>query len=283
MSMLPPTRRCFVGWLAILGSTLVGPLPFLRGAEPHPLAQAHSHNDYHRNRPLLDALDNGFCNVEADVFLVDNQLLVGHSVDELQRDRTLERLYLEPLRDRVRAHQGKVFSTGPEFVLLIDIKSEGETTFAAIHATLARYAEILTWFDGKDLHPGAVRVIVSGNRPQPAIERARPSYAGMDGRITDLSTGASQVMPATLMPMISDNFGSLLTWRGKGPMPDAERVQLVAWVRQAHEAKRRIRFWNTPEQESVWRELQAAGVDLINTDDLPRLRRFLLAPAPPSP
>ena len=29
------------------------------------------------------------------------------------------------------------------------------------------------------------------------------------------------------------------------------------------------------EKIAVWRELQAAGVDLINTDDLPGLQRFL--------
>ena len=36
-----------------------------------PLRQAHAHNDYEHPRPLLDALDHGFCSVEADVFLTD--------------------------------------------------------------------------------------------------------------------------------------------------------------------------------------------------------------------
>jgi hypothetical protein len=43
-----------------------------------PLANAHAHNDYEHKRPLFDALDNGFTSVEADVFLVDGKLLVGH-------------------------------------------------------------------------------------------------------------------------------------------------------------------------------------------------------------
>ena len=31
----------------------------------------------------------------------------------------------------------------------------------------------------------------------------------------------------------------------------------------------------TPEEEGLWKELQKAGVGLINTDDLGRLRRYL--------
>jgi hypothetical protein len=33
------------------------------------LPNAYAHNDYWHKRPLLDALDNGFTYVEADVFL----------------------------------------------------------------------------------------------------------------------------------------------------------------------------------------------------------------------
>src|SRR5712692_10174041 len=43
-----------------------------------PLKHAHAHNDYEHKRPLLDALDHGFCSVEADVFLDGDALLVGH-------------------------------------------------------------------------------------------------------------------------------------------------------------------------------------------------------------
>ena len=43
-----------------------------------PLPRAHAHNDYRHERPLFDALDHGFCSVEADIFLVEGQLLIGH-------------------------------------------------------------------------------------------------------------------------------------------------------------------------------------------------------------
>ena len=67
-----------------------------------PLKQAHAHNDYLHDRPLLDALDHGFCSVEADIFLVDGELLVAHTRSELSKERTLKKLYLNPLRERVK-------------------------------------------------------------------------------------------------------------------------------------------------------------------------------------
>src|SRR5262245_56842543 len=58
----------------------------------------HAHNDYAHAVPLHDALDRGFCSVEADIFLVCGDLLVGHNQAALDPARTLESLYLDPLR-----------------------------------------------------------------------------------------------------------------------------------------------------------------------------------------
>lgn len=88
--MAPTTRRSA---LTTLGAALVGsfalPGAQARAAErkhaPRPLWRAHAHNDYEHPRPLLDALDHRFGSVEADVFLVGDQLLVGHDATELDR------------------------------------------------------------------------------------------------------------------------------------------------------------------------------------------------------
>ncbi len=83
------------------------------------------------------------------------------------------------------------------------------------------------------------------------------------------------------MPLVSDNLGFSFEWSGQGPMPDTERAELRRMVQNAHDKGRRIRFWATPDQPSsertaLWRELLAAGVDLISTDDLDGLTTFLL-------
>src|SRR5918992_1212416 len=71
-----------------------------------PLERAHAHNDYEHDRPLLDALDHGFTSAEADVWLVDEQLYIGHDAPDLTR--TLADTYLAPLARRVRSNGGSV-------------------------------------------------------------------------------------------------------------------------------------------------------------------------------
>src|SRR6516165_11995665 len=78
-----------------------------------PLRRAHAHNDYEHKRPLFDALDRGFCSVEADVYLIDGKLLVAHDRKDVKPDRTLEALYLDPLRERAKANGGRVYPDGP--------------------------------------------------------------------------------------------------------------------------------------------------------------------------
>ncbi len=241
-------------------------------AQVVPLPRAHAHNDYHHPRPLLDALSHGFCSVEADIFLQDGELLVGHDRSELRSDRTLKSLYLEPLLHRTRETGGKVYPGGPTFTLLVDIKADGEATFQELHRQLAQYREMLSWVSEGKKHPGAVEVIISGDRPFEAIRQTQPCYVGIDGRLSDLESDR----PAHLMPLISDRWSSHFRWRGQGPFPKEERRKLHRIVREAHQAGRRVRFWATPENSNLWEALVEAEVDLINTDDLEGLKRFLL-------
>jgi glycerophosphoryl diester phosphodiesterase len=245
-----------------------------RARAPTPLPRAHAHNDYEHTRPLLDALDHGFCSVEADIFLRDGQLLVAHDARDLRPERTLERLYLQPLAERVKANGGRVYKDGPPFWLLIDQKTAAEPTYKALHEVLARYQDILTSVTGDKLNKRAVTVVISGNRPLDYMKAQPTRYAGVDGRLADLKSDA----PAHLMPMISDNWTLHFAWRGEGVIPLGQLERLKSIVEQAHERGRVVRFWATPETPALWRELRSAGVDLINTDKLAELRDFLRQP-----
>ncbi len=240
-------------------------------AAPRPLRRAHAHNDYEHAHPLVDALAHGFCSVEADVFLVDGRLLVGHTRSALRKDRTLESLYLGPLRARVRAHHGRIYPGGPTVYLLIDVKTAAQPTYTVLARVLARYADILSRTQEGRFTPGAVTVVISGNRDKAALASQAIRFAGYDGRRTDLDS----TVPAELMPWLSDRWGLLFHWNGTGPMPAAERNKLREFVRKAHDHGRLVRFWGTPERADVWRELVQAGVDLINTDQLAELQQFL--------
>jgi len=238
---------------------------------PVPQTRAHAHNDYEHPRPLLDALAQGFCSVEADVWLVEGELLVAHDRDQVNPGRTLESLYLMPLHERVRAHGGRIFRDGPGFTLLIDFKSEAEPTYAALKEALAKHTDMVTRFVGGEVQTNAVTVIISGNRPFAAVSTETNRLAALDGRLSDLE----QLPPLHVMPLISDNWHNHFTWRGEGGFPEAEAAKLAELVNRVHVADRRIRFWAAPDLPVVWQVQFVAGVDLINTDKLPELAEFL--------
>ncbi|MCP4452157.1 MAG: hypothetical protein GY809_11895 [Planctomycetes bacterium] len=250
--------------------------------EPTPLAKAHAHNDYRHHRPLLDALAHGFTSVEADVFLVDGQLLVAHDRHEIRAHRTLQALYLDPLRERIKRNGGSVYAQGGRFTLLIDFKSEAESTYAQLHVVLSEYKACFTSFTPEGRQERAILAVVSGNRPRATMDAQALRYAGCDGRLSDLKSGAS----ADLIPMISDNWGSHFKWRGQGPMPASEKTKLADIVRLSHDKGRLVRFWATPDtpsaqRQAMWNALVSADVDVINTDDLCGLQQYLLARSVP--
>lgn len=244
-----------------------------------PLRRAHAHNDYEHSRPLFDALSRGFSSVEADVWLSRGKLLVAHLYWQTSPDRTLSSLYLEPLRKRIEKNKGSVYRGSSESVqLLIDVKTDGSETYEALHEELERYSSILTSFERGQVRRGAVTAIISGNCPRDQMAKQRRRFAACDGRIDDLRKAS----PASLVPLVSEDWDSVFDWSGSGAMPRAERAKLQRLAKSAHARGQKLRFWSTPddfgsdEQIAVWLELIAAGVDYINSDALDTLRGFLL-------
>lgn len=238
---------------------------------PRPLINAHAHNDYEHPRPLLDALDHGFCSVEADIYVVEGQLLVAHDRANVSKERTLQALYLDPILARVKKNKGTVYPQGPEFTLLIDIKSNAEETYAVLREVLQKYSEMLTVFRPDKTETRGVTIILSGNRPTTTVAGESLRYVSIDGRLTDLAGTETR----HLIPLISDNWANHFHWRGVGPLPEDERAKLKRMVEQAHQQGRRVRFWAAPDTLAVWGEMSEAGVDLLNTDSLAGLQRFL--------
>ena len=192
-----------------------------------PLLEAHAHNDYEHGRPLFDALEHGFTSVEADVWLVDGELLVAHDRENAQPGKTLESLYLEPLDEVVQQEGHSVYpGWDGSLQLLIDIKSDGESTYAAIEQELSKHPALMTHYSKGKVSTGPVTAVISGNRPLATMQADDKRYGFFDGRSSDLPSG----MPSTLMPLVSDNWTKLFTWQGVGPMPEAERAKLHAYV-----------------------------------------------------
>ncbi|WP_432561423.1 PI-PLC domain-containing protein [Kineococcus sp. SYSU DK003] len=230
------------------------------------LPNAHAHNDFEHPRPLFDALERGFTSIEADVWVVGDQLLVGHEPWQLRSARTLQSLYLDPLR------------RNPSPVnLLVDVKTGAEPGWARLHSVLQGCGDLLTtWSADGTRTPGAVTVVVTGNRAIESMARQAVRSAAVEGRAQDATGPCS----AEFMPEIGVDWSTTYRWRGEGPMPAGERAALHGLVAATHRAGRRLRFWATPDEPgpartAVWSELLAAGVDRLNTDDLDGLAQFL--------
>lgn len=242
-------------------------------SSPVPRRGAHAHNDYEHPRPLLDALDHGFQSVEADVFVIDGDLLVAHDREDVRSDRTLKALYLEPLWKRFQVNEGKIYPASYlPFYLMIDFKSDAERTYDVLKEQLKDYRPMLTEFSDDQIIHGAVTVVISGNRPAETMAGEAVRLAGVDGRLSDLE----RVPRPRLMPWISDRWGNVFSWNGQGEMSGDERKRLADLVERTHARGQKLRFWAVPDHEAGWRILEDAGVDFLNTDRLEAMRAFLL-------
>ena len=241
-------------------------------SEPIPLTRVHAHNDYEHARPLFDALDHGFCSVEADIYLVDGQLLVAHEHSQARRERTLQALYLDPLRERVKKNGGRVYPNGPEVTLLIDLKTNWREIYPVLRGVLKGYADMLVTFHDGVKVTNAIIAIITGDRSKTMFDGEAMRYAALDGELEDLDSGKN----ADGIPWISGNWYRSFQWRGTGPMPADQKTKLKEIVARAHQQGRKVRFWGSPDQPVFWKELLDDDVDLINTDKLEAAQKFLL-------
>ncbi len=245
-----------------------------------PILSGHSHNDYLRQTPLWDALSLGFISIEVDIHLVEGALLVGHDEEDLDATKTLRSLYLDPLRDHVRAHNGWVYPSEHSLDLLIDIKSDAAPTYEVLRDVLDQYSEMLTTYSETEVQTRAISVIVSGNRPRGLMMAEPERIATYDGRFEDIEDPAAGV-PANFISIISDNWEDHFSWRGLGSLSDRDSRQLAQTLEAAHRSGYRLRFWNIPVPETrpieeVWSQLLDAGVDLLSIDDVNAYQDFMV-------
>tara|TARA_A100000171_G_C2102790_1_gene130636 strand:+ start:318 stop:1127 length:810 start_codon:yes stop_codon:yes gene_type:complete len=243
-------------------------------AQLRPLKNAHAHNDYEHEKPLFDALKNGFISVEADVYLIDNELFVYHNRPKNpSQDITLEKLYLKPLLERVQINDGSVYPNYNDFFfLMIDFKTEGESTNKALKLLLQKYESILSVVEnGRKQLDKPVLVFISGNRPISTILSEDINLAVLDGRPSDLG---KEISPEK-MPVISQNFNQFSKWNGKGKMPNEDKMKISQLIHSAHAEGKKVRLWAIPDMPNAWQTLMDLGIDFINTDKLTEFNRFM--------
>ncbi len=225
------------------------------------VANAHAHNDYKHPIPFYTAYNAGFGSIEADVFPVNNVLLVAHKKEEIQPQRTLRELYLKPLLNVLSADTLRRLS------LLIDIKENYKISLPILIQELTLLKKYLS-IPQQRL---SLTIIISGNRPPPVEYKNYPDYIFFDD---DLKLQhSSEEWDRT--GLVSLPFNKITKWNGEGNISRKDKKQLRHIIDSVHSAGKPIRFWAAPDTPTSWKLQKKLHADLIGTDKINELVKFL--------
>jgi len=228
------------------------------------VGNAHSHNDYMQEVPFWEAYYAQFGSIEADVFLVKGKLWVAHTEKELSADRTLENLYLDNISKQIKLNKGHIYADAhKKLQLLIDIKQDYKTSLNALVSTLKKYPEITG--------NAGIKIVITGGRPQPNDFKNYPNYLYFDGDLEKNYTPDQ----LSRIGMFSTDLPGLVKWNGKGIPRDEETDKIKKAVDKAHAQQKPVRFYGAPDFPNAWVNLMDMGVDYINTDHIPDLKKFM--------
>lgn len=263
------------------------PTDFLRDVLPIP---CHSHNDYWRRVPLFSALWAGCTGVEADVWLINGDLLVGHNPASLQVNRTFQNLYVNPLVD-ILTHQNPttsfyngagngVFDTDASqtLVLLIDLKTNGHTTWPWVIKQLEplRERDWLSYYANGTFHQRAITVVGTGNTPFDLILAANATApfrrdAFFDAPLDKLANSTFDSSNSYYASVSFFKSIGLVFWKGE-PSP-GQLVKIRSHIAEANDRGLKSRYWEMPAwpihvRNKVWEVLVEEGIAMLNVDDL---------------
>jgi len=232
------------------------------------LLPAYAHNDFRNRRPLHDALALGYRGVEADVFRVGTELVVGHDRGALRGASTLSHLYLAPLRDRLHTC-GYVLSDSTPLFLNIELKEADPVAFQYLLGQLREVEELLA---ARPTRGPAVQVTLVGWWPS-LDSVAWPDYLRVQLAIEQLEH--IPVIDSARVGFVSVDYEKFVRWGGRGPVPKtAERLLGVA-RESAQSVAAPLRMHHVPLDAAIYKWLMSEGVTLIGASDLKRSRTIL--------
>ncbi|WP_425637835.1 alkaline phosphatase [Algoriphagus yeomjeoni] len=229
-------------------------LSFSLSAQNQSSFQIHSHNDYLQTVPFWTAYSAGAASIEVDVILKDGALLAAHEVESIDPRRTIESLYLDPIKEGLK---NDVIST-ISFHLLVDLKTEAYSTLEVLEKSMLNYQDVLY----SESNPGGLKLIISGNRPNPDDYKKYPDWMFFDYQSKELSKG----LPWEKIGMVSMSFRQFSIWNGKGRMVEEQRKAVQDFIDLVHSFDKPVRFWGSPDSKSAWKAFYEMGEDFINTD-----------------
>lgn len=226
----------------------------------------YAHNDYLNPRPLAGALDAGFRGVEADLFLVNDTLRVGHDRSRARHGEAFETLYLKPLQEFIRQCDEAGILTHP-FLLTVELKEKSRVAYDSLSRLLSRYNEHFARASARNTH--VVEIVMVGWVPTGTVNRATTStdspftlhYRIMSSDSNELADIDPRVR------LLSLDYGkSIGRWwrtdRGRQRWYDVLRVA------RRNAPRATIRAHNVPPKCAIYQKLYDAGVDIVGSRSL---------------
>ena len=229
-----------------------------------PQVEFHSHNDYAQAEPFYGAFRAGAGSIEADVFLVDSTVMLGH---DSPTDHSIREGYLEPIRKAFLENDGSVYPDGRSFQLVVDLK-DGVPALKALQKLIEE--EYMPCFDVRN-NPGAARLVITGNAVKPDEYHLYPDFVFFDTRPGVEFTDEQLERVA----MVSDYFGNYSKWKGRDTLGIQDREVLRQVIEDAHARGKKIRFWAFPDNPLAWQTTIDLGIDFINTDHPAKVAEYL--------
>ncbi|MBP1612954.1 MAG: Alkaline phosphatase [Bacteroidetes bacterium] len=228
----------------------------------------HSHNDYTRTIPFYEAYSQKIYSIEIDLFYRNGKFYVSHDEADIDKQKTFDALYLDPLIALYRMNKGRVWADADRpLQLVIEIKSNDTNTFMnALVDIFKLYPEVFN----PEKNPNSVRIVITGKVPSADKFSLYPSYIGFDGDLNDKYTSEELKQIA----MFSLDFGSLSHWNGKGSLMQDDKKKVTLAINRAHAQGKPIRFWGAPDGITAWETFYWMGVDYINTDHVEQCAEF---------
>lgn len=236
-------------------------------AQQH-VVRGHSHNDYEQEIPFFTAYYAGMESIEVDLFFKNDSLYAAHEKNDILVGRTFEELYLKPLALKFRSNNGQPFADSLKTLqLLLDFKEDYSKLMSPLLTLLGKYQFM---FD-QEQSPNTVRIVISGNTPEPKDFGQFPSWIYFDGRPNIDYTEEQRKH----VGMISEDIRSYTNWNGKGVPSRTEMQKIRQDSKRAKDWGISFRLWGTPESVNTWIVLEKMGVSWLNTDKPAVLKIYL--------
>ena len=230
--------------------------------------------------------------IEADVWLYNSTLYVGHEPSALTSARTFASLYIDPILSVLQRENPAspfVSSTTTNGVfdgystqtlyLFVDVKTSGEQTWPYVVSALeplrnAGYLSRVGSSSDTSITYGPVTVIGTGNTPLDQVQPIAPRDYFYDAPIPTLNSTFSNIT-SVVSPIASTDFAASFgtVMSANGSFNDTQLALLREQIAVAHGKGIKVRYWDQPAwpisvRNGVWKQLWDEGADLINADDV---------------